>query len=421
VQFLVIVGCLLGRKPCLEVGAQTHRANLDALIIGPTSTGRKGESLAAAERVGERVEGESWPERLISGLGSGEALIEAVRDPRLGTDEEGEPVVKDEGVADKRRLVLAPEFARVLRVAHREHSILSTALREAWDGRPLQNAVRGSPLIATGHHIAVIGHITPHELRARLDTTEVANGFLNRFVLVYSECETVISRPSRPEEVALTEIADRVKVALGDAKKLDAITMNDAAQSRWDAVYADLRRDRGGLVGEVCARAAPIALRVALIYAVLDRSAEITVAHIDASLAVVRYAENTARHIFGDSLGDPTADRILDALRGTDAGATREEIRSDVLLRNVSAARIDQALALLERTHRAYCTTEKTAGREATRWHAVLPEVERNAETTGSTGASSASDTASDRVSNGDGLTDEELEELAASYRPGAT
>jgi Bifunctional DNA primase/polymerase, N-terminal/Protein of unknown function (DUF3987) len=371
VQLLVIVGCLLGRSPRLDVGAQTHRANLDALIIGRTSTGRKGESLAAAERIAERVEGETWPERLISGLGSGEALIEAVRDPRFGTNEEGEPIVKDEGVADKRKLVLAPEFARVLRVAHRENSILSTTLREAWDGRPLQNAVRGSPLIATGHHISVIGHITAHELRARLDMGEVANGFLNRYLLVYSDCDTAISRPTRPDEAALAEVAHRIRLALERARRLGSVTLDEEALAHWDGVYADLRRDRGGLVGDLCARAAPIALRLALLYAVLDGSATITPAHIDAALTIVRYAEASARHVFGDALGDPVADRILDALRANPAGLTREQIRGGVLQRNTPAEQIDRALELLRRTGRAAAAPEKTGGRDAARWRAA--------------------------------------------------
>ena len=86
-------------------------------------------------------------------------------------------------------------------------------------------------------------------------------------------------------------------------------------------------------------------MRLASIYAVLDRSTKIRAPHLKAALALWDYIEASARYLFGDALGDPVADAILQALRQF-GELTRTDIR-DLFGRNLSAIRIDKALALL--------------------------------------------------------------------------
>ena len=62
---------------------------------------------------------------MVGGLRSGEALIDAVRDARIKTNEKGEPEILDEGVADKRLLVVEEELASMLRLMQREARALS--------------------------------------------------------------------------------------------------------------------------------------------------------------------------------------------------------------------------------------------------------------------------------------------------------
>ncbi len=367
VEALVAFGVLLGREPYVEVGPQTHRAAINALVIGPTATGRKGEGFAAVERVVKLV-AEEWPSLVLAGLGSGEALIEAVRDPRHKTAQDGSETVEDLGVSDKRRLVLATEFARVLNVCRKDGNILGTVLREVWDGRPLQKATLSAPLKASGYHVAVIGQITPAEFRRLLDTTEAANGFLNRYLLVYSERPRLVAWPDQPDADTLGRIAKRLRTVLEEGRRLGEIKLASDARARWESVYADFTRDRGGLVGELCARHAPIAVRLALVYAILDGDDAIRREHLDAAFAICQYAEDTARYVFGDLTGDPLADRIDKAIRDR-PGISREELRSTVLSRNRNASEVDRALDLLVQLGRITVSIEETGGRPATRYY----------------------------------------------------
>ena len=94
-----------------------------------------------------------------------------------------------------------------------------------------------------------------------------------------------------------------------------------------NGMYHELTRERYGMFGGATARAAPQVLRLALVYALLDRASEIQQEHLLAGHAVWRYCEDSARYIFGDSLGDPVADEILRRLRQSLKGLTRTEIR----------------------------------------------------------------------------------------------
>jgi hypothetical protein len=112
----------------------------------------------------------------------------------------------------------------------------------------------------------------------------------------------------------------------------------------------------------VTARAEAIVMRLATIYAVLDARAQIGVEDLRAALAVWRYCEDSAGYVFGDAVGDPVADELLDALRSRPGGMTRTEIR-DLFGRHCGGSRINAALAILAGAGVAAMSTEQTSGR----------------------------------------------------------
>ena len=115
-------------------------------------------------------------------------------------------------------------------------------------------------------------------------------------------------------------------------------------------------------------------MRLALIYALLDGAGEIDRVHIRAGLAIWAYCEASARYIFGDLLGNKTADAILASLRRrAPSGMTRSEI-SDVFGRNRSSGDISQALELLLTSGKArFVTTPsgRRGGRPLETWYAT--------------------------------------------------
>jgi hypothetical protein len=99
------------------------------------------------------------------------------------------------------------------------------------------------------------------------------------------------------------------------------LSFDPDARERWIAVYGPLSRGEEGLLGAATRRAEAHVVRLAAIYATLDTSEHIRLPHLEAALAVWRYSLDTARWIFGDTLGDPTADEIWALASRRDAQA----------------------------------------------------------------------------------------------------
>ncbi|MGH7963813.1 MAG: DUF3987 domain-containing protein, partial [Candidatus Binatia bacterium] len=309
--------------------------------------------------------------RIKSGLSSGEGLISQVRDPVFKKEVEVDP-----GESDKRLLVIEPEFASTLTVANREGSILSAVLRQAWDDGRLSTLARSdgikkNGLTATGAHISLIGHITKQELLARLDDTSKGNGFANRFLWVLVRRSKELPEGGAVPEDVLHPLRERLETAIRFSRTVSEVRRDDQARALWAAVYHDLSEGKPGLLGAVLSRAEAQVLRLSLIYALLDCSALIRVEHLRAALAVWEYAERSALLVFGQRLGDPTADRVLEALRQADrAGMTDNEI-VDLFGRHKPAGALARAKTLLLGLGLVSQESEQTGGRPRTVWKAA--------------------------------------------------
>lgn len=370
IQGLVAFGSLVGRGPHVRVEGDQHHANLFGLMVGPTGKGRKGTSWGRVREVFERIP--DWKPH-VSGLSSGEGLKYAVRDAREETkqNKHGEFVTEivDEGVIDKRLLVTESEFASVLRVAQRQGSTLSATIREAWDSGNLRTLTKNDPVVATGAHVCVIGHITADELRAELTATDTANGFANRFLFVAVRRSKLLPfGGEQADEGELHAFAGRFRERAELARTHGVIGMTSDARTMWAKAYTELSDGGEGLHGAVTARAEAQCLRLGLLYALLDGNDRIDARHLLAALAVWDYCNRTAKYVFGSSLGDRTADEIMRrlALAGND-GMTRNDIR-EAFGRHQSSERIGAALDMLRRRGRAACESVPTAGRPSEVW-----------------------------------------------------
>jgi DNA-binding transcriptional ArsR family regulator len=278
----------------------------------------------------------------------------------------------DPGEADKRLLVYEPEFALVLRVMAREGNSLSAILRQAWDSGNLRTLTRNSPLKATGAHVSIIAHVTRAELLRYLDSTEMANGFANRFLwLCVSRSKCLPDdEDRRVDEHKLEPLTRRLVDAVQFANGVGEMGKDAQACADWRAVYPALSEGKPGMLGAVTSRAEAQTMRVGCLYALLDKSERTRREHLRAALAVWSYCEQSAAYIFGQSLGDPLADTILQALKQNSAGLSRTDI-SNLLGRHKDAAQIGRALAALRESGKVRAEFEETEGRKAERWFAI--------------------------------------------------
>jgi hypothetical protein len=362
-QFLVAFGCACGRGAHYQVEADRHYTNQFVVLVGPTATGRKGSSWGHVRRLLADAD-PAFARCVVGGLSSGEGLIAQVRDPADEHD--------GQAPSDKRRLVVEPEFAQTLKVLAREGNTLSAIVRQAWDGEPLQTIVRNDPLRAPGASIGIVAHITRDELLRYLTATELANGFANRFLLIAVKRSKLLPFGGALDGDRFTEVRDAIRLALRFAQQHRPITFDDDARERWIDTYEQLSTARPGLAGAATARAEAHTVRLALIYALLDLSERIRSEHLDAALALWRYSAASARWIFGDALGDPTADELWSAAKERPAGLTRTEV-SELFSRNKKRREIERALSVLEDAGRLRRETRHAdRGRATEVWIPVL-------------------------------------------------
>jgi hypothetical protein len=369
VNLLCAFGNAIGRGAHKRVGADVHHLRIYAALVGQTSKARKGTSWGYVRELMREADLMWAAGHVQNGLSSGEGLIHAVRDPVSKENRKtGETETVDEGVTDKRLLVVEPELASTLKMMARDGNTLSPVVRQAWDGDLLQVMTRNSPSKATGSHVSILGHITKEELLRHLSETETANGFANRFLWFLVRRSKELPFGGSWDTVKKGSFVERLRSALQFGSRSVEIGWEEDAAEDWRAVYGELSGERPGLFGAVTGRAEAQVTRLAALYAVLDSSHLIERPHLRAALALWRYAEESARYVFGDATGDAIADDILRALEDAgDRGMTRTQIR-DLLGRNQKSERVNQALALLLRARRVRREVEPTGGRPVEKW-----------------------------------------------------
>jgi hypothetical protein len=368
-NMLVTFGAQVGPKPHMLVGRDKHPPRLFGTIVGETAKGRKGHSWGMVNHLFNRID-PTLRGRVTDGLASGEGLLHAVRDRVVKVNVDGVEEVVDEGVPDKRLLVIEPEYVRVLEMGKRPGNILSAVMRSAWDTGDLNTLVKTSPARATAAHICVVGHITQYELVRKLNDTDIANGFANRVLHVCAQRANLLPFGGELPESDLDEVVEASATAVVFSQSIGQMAWAPETRPLWVQAYARLSQGGRGLFGALTARAEAQVLRLTIVYALADFSPELRPEHLRAALAVWRYVEDSTRYVFGTRTGDAIADKILEEARGKPEGLTRTQIR-DLFGRHRTEAEIASALGLLRDLGLAHMERRQTGGKPQEVWHAT--------------------------------------------------
>ena len=326
---LASVGACMGNLRYIYQGS-AQASNLFVVLVGDSSTGRKGTAGSIAREVMHRAYPD-WTSLIVAGLGSGEGLVGYLK--------------ANQKVGESRALVMESEFGRLLTVMAREGSTLSPMVRDAWDGVPMGRILAREQSVVHSHHVGIVAHVTPVELRVKLTGTDAANGFGNRFIWLAVRRTRFVPFPASPIEHVDPALFAIVGAAIAEAVTPGAVCWSPEARDAWEDLYLELTmRRRYGLSGAMTARAEAQVVRLALVYALLDRSPVIDVPHLRAARALWEYAERSVASVFGTSTGDRHADALRTQL--ADGPLKWEDAKRALGVR--SAAELEAAVALLE-------------------------------------------------------------------------
>jgi hypothetical protein len=349
---LTAFGAAVGRGPHAVADGAEHPGRLFTVLVGDTAKARKGTSWQQTRRILAQADHGFIKDRVLGGFGSGESLVDNLAES-----------------PDKRLLVIEPEWARLLAVGRRDGSTLSPLMRQAWDGDRLAIRSRGAGVVTADQaHVSLLGHVTAEELRAKLVDTEVSNGYANRHLFCLVRRSKLLPSGGGSDTATIERCGGKLQNALLAARKVGTVKRTGAAEDEWAALYYALAADEpGGLLGSIVARDAAQVLRLSLIYSLIDGKKDIDVQHVRAAAAVWAYCRESARIIFGDSLGNPIADRLLAAVRSAgEEGLTGNEVHQ-VLSGHATKAQVAVTREELERKGLVVTITEATGGRPIVR------------------------------------------------------
>jgi hypothetical protein len=378
---LTKIGTMIGRRATVHIGEIDHHANLFTLIVGETSTGAKGSADGVVDRFMEAVDTFFCERHVVSGFGSGESLIDTFRD--VSDTERGKGVLPRE----KRRVIDEPEFSRVLRVAHKEGSILGQVVRQGFDYRPIQHRTKThGAIIATGHHLSVVGSITPRELVACISDLDIDNGLLNRFLFIHSEMGRLLPFGGYIDHEERLRIAKRVRAALdwldppaddgggGQGPVHYFISDDDSPLARlWQPWYRQVRPGHPDDEIGLAKRHHAIAVRIANIYALLDRTGDLGTEHLEAGMAWTQYSLDSTRYLFGEGVTGHST-KLLAAIRDTGSRGLSGTDQQGVFSNNLTREQVRELRDDLEQRHLIVTGKVSTPGAPRIVSHAIWPK-----------------------------------------------
>ena len=213
--------------------------------------------------------------------------------------------------------------------------------------------------------------------RIFVEVTEQGNGFGNRFLWVCVRRSKALPEGGAPWPSELDRLLPRLLQAREFAKSVQRFERTPEARELWADMYRQLSEGAPGLLGAMTARAEAQVMRLACLYALFDLVPEVRPVHLRSAHALWRYCEDSARFIFGESTGDPDADRILVELRKR-GQLDATQIR-DLLGHHGSEERRLRIAERFVREGLARIDSVPTGGRDREVWTAVQPAAAQSA------------------------------------------
>ena len=348
-----------GKGAFCFVGNTKHPPCIFAVITGDSAKARKGVSASPVTALFDRgtcneselLELDLPPPAKVSGgpLSSGEGL-----------GYQFYLMSKDNNNPDRRLFVQDEEFANALTCCSRQGNTLSMAARTFWDGKSYSPLTKTDPIEVDRAHLCILSHITQDELKSKMTSLQVCNGFGNRFLWVCARRskEVPLPRPMPQEELSKLQI--ELWTLVKKAQGLSEIKMTPEGEKQWCEIYSKLTKAHSGMFGAITARSEPQTLRLALIYALLDGKETIDVGHINSAYALWQYCSDSAKYLFGDNSSDPLEQKVINILQ---SGSLTATALSNELANHVPKEKLKSILMKLESSNRITIQTEPTKGR----------------------------------------------------------
>lgn len=361
-NLIVMLGSIIGRKAYIEIIADKHYPIFFILHVGKASKGKKGTATSIAKTLYQSLKEEITflPKRVDGGLSTGEGLVNLIHDGIKNNDPKKKEEWEVPPIEDKRLWIVESEFNNIFTQSQRNGNSLIDTLKISWDGIELAPLTKTNKIGVKNPHINIMGHITPSELINNLTSNNSSNGFASRFMIFYAERSKSTPRPKKIHEIInkykhkLVEIINYVEAS--DFTKYDQIevTMNEEAGLLFDEYYYEIEgQENSEKIDPMLGRRLATLLRLAMLFALTDKTNIINTNHIHAAKCWIDYWTSSIGYLFETGKQQEEhkkitemATRISEFLKNKNK-ASRSDISSSVFKGKANKHDLDKAINYL--------------------------------------------------------------------------
>ena len=296
-SMLPILGTLLNRSVHTWYAGDLY-PNFFVVLVGESESTKKTTSMRFALNVYNKVKELSNAE-VVAGISSAEGLIRALGGFVSGGEDADEEETERDGTPS---IIFLEEMASLLRKA-RQDSVtnLIPKLTELYDLPPeVRLPTRRRPLILRRPFVSMLCGTTPDWMESSLKEEEIMGGFSNRFIYCVGTAGVPLAFPLKPDlsrvTLGIAELA-----AYWRGKGATEIRWSDEARPVWADFYDGWRKSREGLSGVLAATTSRItsyAIKMAMLYAIMDKSEELLPEHLEAAVEFAKFCQWSASELF---------------------------------------------------------------------------------------------------------------------------
>lgn len=361
-NLIVMLGSIIGRKAYIKMDVDKHYPIFFILHVGKASKGKKGLATSITKTLYQKLEEEITflPKRISGGLSTGEGLVNLIHDGIKNNDPKKKEEWEEPPIEDKRLWIVESEFNNIFTQGQRNGNSLIDTLRILWDGIEIAPLTKTKKIGVKNPHINIMGHITPYELINNLTSNNSANGLASRFLIFYANRGKSVQIPKSDDETInksknkLVEIINYVEAS--DFTKYDQIevTMNEEAISLYKTYYDEIdEQEYSDKLDPMLGRRLATLLRLAMLFALTDKTNIINTDHIHAAKCWIDYWTSSIGYLFETGKQQEEhekiielSNRIKDYLKDNEK-ATRTQISTDLFKNKLSKDFLDKALNFL--------------------------------------------------------------------------
>ena len=184
-------------------------------------------------------------------------------------------------------------------VCNRDHSTLSGTLRNFHDGKDQRNTTKANASKCTHPHLVMVCHVTSEELLKQVTNTDIANGFLNRFMICNVAQDKDEPNPKPVPKKRLEPVIEQIVEVIKFVEQGHSMTESKCFMDMFESIYSSLRSPKGPLISrKLLARSAKYARMLSMVFALMEQKTEITAKHLNTALFYIRYWWKSVNYIF---------------------------------------------------------------------------------------------------------------------------